>query len=424
MNNRILTAALGATTLLSACASESSNPIASPLNLANEVSTASVGFDFITAGGYHSCGIDISWGGHGSASCWGLGSDYRLGNGSSANSATRVSVAEPGGVLVSLLWDGISAGRDHTCGLQGPGPARCWGLNTSGQLGNNTTTASQYYVATVGGVNFTQVTAGGKHSCGIATTGAAYCWGDGLYGQLGIGNPGAVTIRKSPTLVLGGFTQWSKIEAGDFHTCGIVGTGNQTHTTYCWGRNNAGQLGNGNTTNKTSPTQVAPAGGIAYFDLTAGGNHTCARSGSAGSGPISCWGDGFYGQLGNGQSGSSAGEPLPTLIPGGQLFQSLSAGLNHTCGVSIAGSTYCWGRNTYTPGSGGSGQLGDGTTTNRLLPTLVSGSQSYLQVSAGYYHTTATKVGQTYSWGFGEFGQLGNGMSSPGYFSLLPVEVQ
>ncbi len=425
MNNRILTAALGATALLSACASESSNPIESPITLAKEVTTTSVHFDTVTGGGYHSCGItDVQVQIFaGIVRCWGLGSNYMLGSGSTANSATPVQVIESNGFAFAG-WTQVSAGRDHSCGLKSGilvhtfGPAHCWGLNTSGQLGNGTTTGSQYNTPTIGGVSFKTVTAGGKHTCGIATTGTAYCWGDGTSGQLGNGLSGVAASRTSPTPVSSNLT-WKWIEAGDFHTCAI----DQGNGAFCWGRNNAGQLGIGSTISKTVPTRAITSLGL--WEISAGGSHTCARTDGSTLGKVYCWGDGFYGQLGNNTSGTGARALVPTLIqqPAGVIYQSISAGLNHTCGVTTSGSTYCWGRNTYAPGSGGSGQLGDGTATNRNLPTIVSGAQSYTQVSAGYYHNTAT-TGLTYSWGLGEFGQLGNGTISSGYFSLVPVEVQ
>jgi alpha-tubulin suppressor-like RCC1 family protein len=114
-----------------------------------------------------------------------------------------------------------------------------------------------------------------------------------------------------------------------------------------------------------------------------------------------CWGSDIYGAVGNGSKGFNV--TSPSAVGGGIVFSSITSGAFHTCAISTAGPTYCWGDNS-------SGQLGDGTTTDRVSPTLVTGSLAFAGVGAGFSHTCAlTAPGATYCWGSNTSGQLGNG---------------
>jgi len=170
-------------------------------------------------------------------------------------------------------------------------------------------------VAVAGGFKFTSVSAGDSHSCGIVVGGAAYCWGDDTYGQLG---DGTLTAQKAPTLVIGGMS-FVAISAGGFHTCGIT-TGSAA---MCWGDNSTGELGDLNTNGSASPSQVA--GGLLFKSISAGG--VVVGVGGGGCGYYGCY-DSYV------------------IIEG------------HTCAVTTAGVTYCWGSNDrgelgYGPTAGG-----------------------------------------------------------------------
>ena len=144
----------------------------------------------------------------------------------------------------------MSAGGAGTCGVTAGGAAYCWGSNFSGQLGDGTTTDRSSPVLVTGGVSFAAVSAGpgGDFTCGVTSGGAVYCWGYNGNGELG---DGTTTNRSSPVLVMGGVS-FAAVSAGGAHTCGVTAGG----AVYCWGLNSSGQLGDGTTTDRSSPVLV------------------------------------------------------------------------------------------------------------------------------------------------------------------------
>src|SRR5690349_63600 len=181
--------------------------------------------------------------------------------------ATIGSIAYGAGALIT-----VSTGDSHSCGLNIDGVAYCWGLNDHGQLGDGTTTDRTAPVAVAGGLTFLGLTVGGDHSCGLSTTGPWFCWGANESGQLG---DGTTSDRWSP-VVMAGSLQLNSLSLGRSHTCGIVSRPDLEELFYCWGRNDHGQVGDGTTTQPTSPTPVTGIG-VAFGPVIAGGNHTCAQ---------------------------------------------------------------------------------------------------------------------------------------------------
>jgi alpha-tubulin suppressor-like RCC1 family protein len=173
------------------------------------------------------------------------------------------------------------------------------------------------------------------------------------------------------------------VSAGFFHTCGVTATDDG----YCWGSNSYGKLGDGSEDAQASPRRVS--GGLSWAEIHAGGHHTC---GITTAGAAYCWG---YDRA------LTRATPVP--VAGAVAFKAMSTGNYHTCGVSVAGAAYCWGPN-------GSGELGDGTTTERLSPVLVAGGLSFLTVGAGNdFSCGITPAGAAYCWGANYTGQLGDG---------------
>jgi alpha-tubulin suppressor-like RCC1 family protein len=305
--------------------------------------------------------------------------------------------ATSGGAVVN--WSGsfgpafasLSAGFAHSCGLSPAGGMYCWGSNFDGQLGDGTTMQRNVPTPIPSEAPFLSVVAGGQHSCGIAYNNEAYCWGQNGSGQLGNGTQNNTTTFVAVT---GGLT-FASIAAGEQHTCALTTTG----TAYCWGRNGSGEVGDGTTTDRFSP--VAVAGGLTFTSISTKIGHTCALT-SAGA--AYCWGRNLSGQLGDGTTNNSS---APVLVSGGHVFATLSATAEHTCGVTTTGTTYCWGLNA-------SGQLGDGTTTQRTTPTAVSGGLTFASVSPGGNGFTCarTTAGAAYCWGINNVGQLGDGTTT------------
>jgi alpha-tubulin suppressor-like RCC1 family protein len=243
-------------------------------------------------------------------------------------------------------------------------------------------------------VTFASTDGGYVHTCGVATGGAAYCWGDDFVGQLGDGPAVADSYRPSPAPVAGGL-RFSTISAGVWHTCGVTTAG----AAYCWGDNFFGQLGDGTRVRRETPGRVA--GGLVFVAITAGSFHTC---GVTTSGAAYCWGDNQNGQLGD---ETTDGRATPVPVAGAFRFTTVSAGHGHTCGVIRGGGVACWGDDS-------SGQLGDGAATidqrpYRPYPRRVSGVR-LARVSAGNVHTCGVTIaGEAYCWGYNVWGQLGEG---------------
>lgn len=288
-------------------------PVISP-----QANAKAVALYYTGAGLLHSCALTFG----GTAVCWGYNGDGEVGYVTDDASSDTL-----GFVRTAERFRTITVGGMHACGLVqtasaggfAAGTALCWGFNDRGQLGNGVATpfsmtfdtSSAAVTQLAGGVTvFDSISAGYKHTCALTSAGQAYCWGDNSYGQLG---DGTTTNRTQPTPVAGGLT-FVAISAGYWHTCGLTTSG----AAYCWGRNTpngqqestGGQLGDGTTTNSSSP--VAVSGAIAFSSISAGETTSC---GISTTNAAYCWGDNEYGQLGTGNRTSSnvpvkvAGQP-------------------------------------------------------------------------------------------------------------------
>ena len=351
-------------------------------------------FTALTAGQFHTCGLT----GTGAAYCWGQGG--ALGDGTGQQRLTPVAVQ--GGFVFTAL----TAGWFHTCGLTSAGAAYCWGQNTDGRLGDGTTTYRLAPVAVQGGIVFAALTAGAYHTCGLTSAGAAYCWGNDSEGQLGDGaipaNPPYAYL--TPVAVHGGLV-FAALTPGYVHTCGRTSAG----AAYCWGYNGSGQLGDGSDTTLRVITPVAVEGGLVFSAVEAGHQQTC---GLTSAGAAYCWGWNNQGQLGD---GTTTNRRAPVAVQGGIVFTALATEGNHVrCGLTSAGAAYCWGINV-------TGEIGDGTTIDRLTPVAVHGGLAFTALTAGAGHTCGpTSAGAAYCWGGNYNGQLGDGTTTD---RLTPVAV-
>ena len=285
-----------------------------------------------------------------------------------------------------LAFTSIGSTGNHVCGLEeATGHAYCWGDNHAGALGIGQGAGSDYPVPVSGGRHFRVLSVGDYATCGIENqTGLAYCWGFNEFGDLG---DGSTTIRWDPTAVAGA-KQFTEISASGSHTCAVEA---QTALGYCWGR--AGLIGDNSTTQRQTPTLVGnTAAPIRFSSVSAGVSHSCGIEFDTGA--AYCWGRNDAGQLGN---ATTAERLVPTATAGTPRFGSISAGESLSCGVeTLTGFGYCWGLNTF-------GQVGDGSTTNRLVPTLVGqGTRRFASISAtGHAHACGLEAstGFAYCWG-------------------------
>jgi alpha-tubulin suppressor-like RCC1 family protein len=311
---------------------------------------------------------------------------------------TTTSRLQPNAVVGGITnWQQLSAGRYHSLGVTQAGIAYAWGVNGNGQLGINLgITANRSSPVTVAGgiTNWQQLSAGGAHSLGVTQGGIAYAWGANGFGNLG---DNTITERSSPVTVVGGITNWQQLSAGDNYSLGVT----QGGIAYAWGSNSSGRLGDNTVTSRRSPVTVV--GGITNWQqLSAGTDHSL---GVTQGGIAYAWGSNSSGRLGD-NTATSRSSPV-TVVGGITNWQQLSAGRYHSLGVTQAGIAYAWGFND-------SGRLGDNTLTTRSSPvTVVGGITNWQQLSAGRYHSLGvTQGGIAYAWGFNGSGRLGDGTTT------------
>jgi len=243
-------------------------------------------FSHISAGANHACGVTIDH----AAYCWGSNAEGQLGTGDTASSRNPVPVAG------QLSFDSVSAGWAHTCGVTTNRVAYCWGNNKFGQLGDGTRDATRVPREVVQIHDFVSVSAGGRHSCGVGARGTVYCWGDNFHSQ--IGRTGVQASRSGSLVPVALFAsdRFVGVTAGAFHTCAL--TLKNIDRVTCWGSNQDYQLGV-----RTSPesdrlivsTDIFQ--GIPFVQVDAGDNHTC---GTTDRGATYCWGRNDDGELGDG----------------------------------------------------------------------------------------------------------------------------
>ncbi len=331
------------------------------------------------AGRDHDCALTSDLG----ASCWGEGDEGRLGRGGSAP-FTDDSTASPvlAGPSTSLSGDvaQVSAGGTSACALLIDTSIRCWGSDSSGQLGDTAAGGFSSLATFVRrqGLNntapavsgFVQIAVGGTHACALSTSGSVSCWGENGKGQLGTANTDDTSSPQLVKATSGGTTLSNVVQvvAGDEHTCALITDG----TARCWGSSAAGQLGIGSggpgtfkfvpQTVVSGPSSTTPLTGI--VELAAGALNTCAVLLDS---TMRCWGDNSDGQLAIGTVDTSLHlSPETVRQSGGTPYVgavAVSVGgstgsAHHACALRADSRAECWGRNL-------SGQLGRNFLSNR-----------------------------------------------------------
>ncbi len=291
----------------------------------------------------------------------------------------------------------VVAGMHHSCGETSDGKVYCWGSNAHGQLGDGDVYTRSILAPVVApaGIALSGVIAGGQHNCASGDDGRRYCWGKNNQGQLG---DGTTTDQRTPVaLTEPEGVAFTALALGGSHSC-ADGDGGRV---YCWGENSDGQLGDGTSTSRALPVPVSAPDGVTLSGVSAGTFHSCAE-GSDGN--AWCWGYNQDGQLGDGTDTGSF-TPVKVAAPTGVRLTNLAAGDVHTCAEGSDGYAYCWGRNS-------DGRLGDGSTTQRLVPSPVVTpfGVTLTAFQGGGWHTCALgSDGNLYCWGSNFHGQVGDG---------------
>ena len=311
----------------------------------------------------------------GAASCWGTNSFGQLGDGTMTDRATPVRVAGVDGVV------DIATGTYFTCALRDAGSVLCWGSNQHGQLGSGEEGGVQPIAVEVVGLrDAVGLTAGGQHACAVRRSGDVACWGYNWSGQIG---DGTTDSRSSPTPV-SGVDDAVAVTAGAEHTCVLRETGEVS----CWGR--AGALGNGTGSGSTTPAGVVGlAGGQ---QVAAGDVNTCARDDA---GLVWCWGPNDSGQLGLG-CGATCGGTTAVRVTGVDGALETAVGSRFACAVIGSRGVACWGA-----------QLDAGPGGPEIR--FVSDAGDVLELAGGADHACALRPGELSCWGRNGAGQLGDG---------------
>ena len=400
--------------------------------------------------------FSLAVGSDGNAYAWGYNSSGQLGDGTTTNRAAPVMVRKPAGAPADFTYVQVSAGGSHSLALGSDGYVYAWGSNSSCKLGNNSSSSNSTVPVRVRdraspddaskGLQAIQISAGWGHSLAVGSDGYAYAWGNNSSGKLGNNSTSdsAVPVRvrdpASPNDASKGL-QAIQVSAGWNHSLAVGSDG----YAYAWGYNYRGQLGNNSTSNYSNPVPVRvrdPASpndaskGLQAIQVSVGSSYSLAVGSD---GYAYAWGYNWDGQLGNNTSNSYT-NPVPVRVRDPASPNDASKGLQaiqvsgrdvYSLAVGSDGYAYAWG------GNSDDGRLGNNSTSDSAVPVRVRDPASpndaskglqAIQVSGGWSHSLAVgSDGYAYAWGGNSYGQLGNNSTSssrvpvPVAFNLTPV---
>lgn len=288
----------------------------------------------VTTGSGHTCALTDA----GTVKCWGENNNGQLADGTHTERHTPVTAVGLTGITA------IAAHMFSTCAVTRAGAVICWGDNTWTDLlpGGG---ASLPPTAIPGLTNVTAIAAGDRRTCVLTATGTVECW-TWAYAS--------APDRNIPTTVAG-ISHATAIATSGSHSCALISGG----TVKCWGENGKGQLGDGTTTDRNVPVTVH--GIVDARAITVGAFHSCA---ALRNGTVKCWGGNYYGQLGGATKVKTS--RIPLAVPGVRKIKAITSTSEHTCGLMTSGGITCWGDNFY-------GMIGDGTSKNQRPPVRVRG---------------------------------------------------
>ena len=375
----------------------------------------------VGVGGIQACASLVD----GTSRCWGSSLHGNLGTGSLDQTSPL------GSVPVVTLTNAISidSGGWHSCAVRVDNSIKCWGENSAGQSGYPVAGWALRPVTPTDITTATAIATGKTHTCAVLVGGTVKCWGLNSSGEIGDGQEIPAILPSVPPTTVVGITDAVDVGAGDSSTCALLASG----TVKCWGGNALGQLGNGTTVPSTTPVTVT---GISTATaISVGAEHACAI---ISGGTVKCWGRSFG-------ATPQANSSTPVTITGISTAVELSSGFGSPCAVLADGSITCWSSAAVAPasvagitsavgvtsgegyvcavlangtvrcrGNNITGQLGDGTTTDRSSPVEVVGISTATAVSGARNHVCARLADATLRcWGNDVLGRLGDGRNDP-----------
>jgi len=353
----------------------------------------------ITAGDNHTCARKIN----NKVYCWGLDNLNQTGYsttrtcyyGSPCTDRPTLLMKAAGG-WDTLRASKLDAGSNHTCIIDTLNDAWCWGDGNWGQLGFavGSYSTSNEPLPVVGGLKFTSIGAGSGSTCGTSG-GLMYCWGKLM-------NRAAV-----PTLVSTYNGGYNNVTVGDLHACTTENPGYPVRPV-CWGNNTYGQLGIDMSMIQNAPFAVGTFFGNSVVRATTQQNFTCVEQTN---GTVQCAGSNSNSQLGLPTSTWATGTPQTIVAP---VLHGVSTGTAHACGLDASGNAWCWGNGYW-------GQVGNGDASANPTALAVTGGHTYRAIAAGANHTCAIGTdNHIYCWGTNHEGQLGT--MYPGGWVSTPVQ--
>ena len=361
---------------------------------------------------------------------WGLNDYGQLGDGSTENKVfpneiTSQFVLSNGDKIIS-----VNLGAAHSSALTSTGRVFMWGRNSSGRLGDGTTSdisvpfeiTSQFELSN--GDKIISVNLGAAHSSALTSTGRVFMWGRNSSGQLGDGTilDKSVPFEITSQFALSNGDKIISVTLGESHSSALTSTGR----VFMWGTNSSGELGLDHSINLIKVPNEISSG---YFSLTEGETIISLflkhhrSSALTSNGRVFMWGSNVYGELGD---ASNINKNRPTEISSHFLLSEndkivfLSLGVVHSSALSSTGRVFTWGYNGY-------GELGDGTIINKNLPNeitnqfLLSDGQKIISLTLGSFYSSAlTNDGRVFMWGYNEIGQLGDGTLNN---RVIPIKI-
>lgn len=318
---------------------------------------------------------------------WGSNSENQIGNNLNTNQLTPLQIG------MDNSWVSLAAGTEYSIGIKSDGSLWGWGDNDYGQA---TSSGSPQMIGT--DTNWRSVAAGLGFTSAIKSDGTLWIWGFNTYGQLGNGT----NINSNTPAQVGTDTDWMAISNGAQHVLALKSNG----TLWAWGINARGELGQGDTTDRNLPIQVGTS--TDWIQIYTGYNSSAAIKSD---GTLWLWGYNQYGMVGD---GTTINRKTPVQVGTDTDWKSVAV-TTHVMAIKNNGSLWAWGRNDF-------GKIGNGLSTgSQLTPVQIGTDNDWVQAIPGFEHSIAIKGnGTIYTWGHNNFGQLGDGTTAD---KILPTQI-